>query len=102
MFGNSYEFAELFFLFPFEVFVSSSKKKPIEPSCTVERGGGGGRNPGVMGERSIRQSGEEKRGRETGYPRGIGRGQESGAIGNEFCNIAQYFAIEKAHGGGNH
>ena len=34
----------------------------------------------------------EKRGQETGYP----RGQESGEIGNEFCNIAQYFAIEKS------
>ena len=34
----------------------------------------------------------EKRGRETGYP----RGRESGEIGNEFCNIAQYFAIEKS------
>ena len=34
----------------------------------------------------------EKRGRETGYP----RGRESGEIGNEFSNIAQYFAIEKS------
>ena len=40
----------------------------------------------------------EKRSQDTGYP----RGEESGEIGNEFCNIAQYFAIEKAHRGRNH
>ena len=33
---------------------------------------------------------------------GYSRGQELGEIGSEFCNIVQYFAIEKAHGGGNH
>ena len=33
-----------------------------------------------------------------GYP----RGWESREVGNEFCNIAQYFAIEKAHRRGNH
>ena len=40
----------------------------------------------------------EKRGQETGYP----RGQELGETGNEFCNIVQYFAIGKAHRGGDH
>ena len=40
-----------------------------------------------MGAGSVREVGE--RGQKTGYP----RGQESG---NEFCNIAQYFAIEKS------
>ena len=40
----------------------------------------------------------EKRGQETGYT----RGRESGEIGHEFRNIAQYFAIEKAHRDGNH
>ena len=40
----------------------------------------------------------EKKGWVTGYP----RGQESEEIGNVFGNIVQYFAIEKAHRGGNH
>ena len=54
------------------------------------RGTGGG-NPGVMGAGSVREAGEERV--KTGYP----RGRELGGIGNEFRNIAQYFAIEKAH-----
>ena len=30
------------------------------------------------------------------------QGREPGEIGKEFCSIAQYFAIGKAHRGGNH
>ena len=44
----------------------------------------------------MREAGEESVGD------GIPKGWESGEMGNEFCNIAQYFAIEKAHRGGNH
>ena len=40
----------------------------------------------------------EKRGWETGYP----RGQELGEIRNEFHNIEQYFTLEKVHRGGKH
>ena len=41
-----------------------------------------------MGAGSVRETGEERAG--DGIPKGVG----SGEIGNEFCNIAQYFAIE--------
>ena len=41
----------------------------------------------------------EKRGQETGYPR---EQELGGLIGNEFHNIVQYFAIDKAHRGRNH
>ena len=51
---------------------------------------GGGGDPGEMGAGSLRES-REKRARETGYP----RGREPGG------NIAQYFAIGKAHRGWN-
>ena len=39
-------------------------------------------------------------GREGGR-RDIQGGRESGGIGNELWNIAQYFGIEKAHRGGS-
>ena len=51
------------------------------------RGGGGG----VYGR-------QEKKVQEMGYP----RGWELGEIENKFCNIVQFFTIEKAHRGGNH
>ena len=43
---------------------------------------------------------QEKRGRETRIPKGVGAGK----IENIFCNIAQFllFPIEKAHRGRNH
>ena len=59
-------------------------------------GTGWGGNPGVVRAEHVRETGEERAGDR------IAKGPESGKIGNEFCNIAQYFAIEKAHKGGNH
>ena len=53
-----------------------------------------------MGAGCVQEAGKERAG--DGIPKGVGGGWGSGEIGNEFCNIAQYFAIEKAHGGGNH
>ena len=50
-----------------------------------------------MGEESLREAGEEKEA--MGYPRGADR--EPGEIENKFCNIAQFFAIAKAHRGRN-
>ena len=67
-------------------------------SVEGDRGGG---NAGVVAAGaagSVREAREERAEDATGYP----RGWESGEIGNEFRNIAQYFAIEKAHRGGNH
>ena len=61
-------------------------------------GGQGGGNPGVVAAGSVREAREERAEDATGYP----RGWESGEIGTEFRNNAQYFAIEKAHRGGNH
>ena len=54
--------------------------------------GDGQRVPGSNGGREV-YGRQEKRGRKTRYP----KGRESGEIGNEIRNIAQYFAIEKAH-----
>ena len=56
--------------------------------------GTGGSNPGVMGAGSVREMGKERA--EAGNP----RGQEPGEMGNKFCNIVQFVAIEKAHRGG--
>ena len=59
-------------------------------------GGKGSGKPEVMGVGSLREVGEERVG--DGIPKGAGARRNR----NEFCNIAQYFAIEKAHKGGNH
>ena len=53
--------------------------------------GTGEREPGSNGGGEV-YGRQEKRGREMGYL----WGQESGESGNKFCNIAQYFAIEKS------
>ena len=62
-------------------------------------GGGGcteGANPGVMREGSLREAGEE------GDGGGISMGGGgSGRNGKIFATLAQYFAIGKAHRGGN-
>ena len=58
----------------------------------VSGGSQGGGNPGVMGVLRKCTGGGGETETETGYP----RGRESGEIGNEFCDIVQYFAIEKS------
>ena len=68
----------------------SANFSPRSETTNVE--GDGGWVPGSNGGREM-YGRPEKRGRETGYP----KGREPGEIGNEFRNIAQYFAIEKAH-----
>ena len=60
---------------------------------TSNKGGTGGWEPKNNGGRR-----GEKRGREEGYPRGVGAGRN----GKNFATLAQYFAIGKAHRGGNH
>ena len=53
-----------------------------------------------MGAGSLREAGEEGAGggwREAGYPKGVGAGRK----GKNFATSAQYFAIGKAHRGGN-
>ena len=51
-------------------------------------GGGGGGNPGVMGAGGLL---------EAGYSKGMGAGRN----GKNFVTLTQYFAIGKAHRGGN-
>ena len=62
--------------------------------------GGWGGNPGVMGAGSLREAGEE------GAGGGISKGGGSREKCKKCCSIgtnisAKYFAIGKAHGGGN-
>ena len=52
-----------------------------------------GKNPGVIGVRSLRETGGERVG--GGIPKGVGSGRNQE-------NIVQYFTIGKAHTGRNH
>ena len=58
--------------------------------------GHGDRNPGVTGAGSLWEAGEERVG--DGISEEVGAGRNR----NKFRNIVQFFAIEKAHRGGNH
>ena len=71
--------------------------RPLTRECSLTGGGEdrGGGNPGVMGREVYGK--REKRGREAQYPKGMGTGRN----GKNVATLAQYFAIGKAHRGGN-